>query len=265
MTRPLPYANLPITLRQPTGRQLVAIITQSDDFNKWDGAVSYTSRVPLGVCAGIGAWNFPMQIACRKSAPALAAGNPSILKPSKMTPLVAHKVANILTEARLPDGLLQVIRGTHEIGRAICEHPSIAKVPLTGGMAIVKLIMSQSASTLKKITLELSSKSPLLVFDDCYFDLAVKTALDANFYTAGEACSNPTRVFVQRSIADKFIAAMVDKTERMVVGDPMATDVNMGALISGSHLGKVLDYVKIGRAEGAQIATGGKKNSPTGL
>ena len=242
-----------------------AITTQSGDYNKWDGAVSYTSRVPLGVCAGIGAWNYPMQIACWKSAPALAAGNAFILKPSEMTPLVAHKVADILSEAGLPDGLFQIIHGTQEIGRAICEHPGIAKISLTGGVATGKLIMSQSASTLNKITLELGRKSPLLVFDDCDFELAVQTALDANFYTAGEVCSNATRVFVQRSIADKFIAAMVDKTERMVVGDPMAADVNMGALISASHLGKVLDYVKIGHAEGAQIATGGKQIHPQGF
>ena len=242
-----------------------AITTQSGDYNKWDGAVSYTNRVPLGVCAGIGAWNYPMQIACWKSAPALAAGNAFILKPSEMTPLVAHKVADILSEAGLPDGLFQIIHGTQEIGRAICEHPGIAKISLTGGVATGKLIMSQSASTLKKITLELGGKSPLLVFDDCDFELAVQTALDANFYTAGEVCSNATRVFVQRSIADKFIAAMVDKTERMVVGDPMAADVNMGALISASHLGKVLDYVKKGRAEGAQIATGGKQIHPQGF
>jgi betaine-aldehyde dehydrogenase len=241
------------------------ITTQSGNYNKWDGAVSYTSRVPLGVCAGIGAWNYPMQIACWKSAPALAAGNAFILKPSEMTPLVAHKVADILSEAGLPDGLFQIIHGTQEIGRAICEHPGIAKISLTGGVATGKLIMSQSASTLKKITLELGGKSPLLVFDDCDFELAVQTALDANFYTAGEVCSNATRVFVQRSIADKFIAAMVDKTERMVVGDPMAADVNMGALISASHLGKVLDYVNIGRAEGAQIATGGKQIHPQGF
>ena len=242
-----------------------AITTQSGDYNKWDGAISYTSRVPLGVCAGIGAWNYPMQIACWKSAPALAAGNAFILKPSEMTPLVAHKVADILADAGLPSGLFQIIHGTHEIGRAICEHPGIAKISLTGGVDTGKLIMSQSANTLKKITLELGGKSALLVFEDCDFDAAVQTALDANFYTAGEVCSNATRVFVQRSIADKFIAAMVEKAEHMVVGDPMASDVTMGALISATHLARVLDYVQIGVDEGAKIATGGAQIHPQGF
>lgn len=127
-----------------------AITTQSGNYNKWDGAVSYTSQVPLGVCAGTSAWNYPMQIACWKPTPALTAGNAFILKPSEMTPLVAHKVADILSEAGLPKGLFQIIHGTHEIGRAICERPGIAKVSLTGGVATGKLIMSQSASTLKK-------------------------------------------------------------------------------------------------------------------
>jgi betaine-aldehyde dehydrogenase len=242
-----------------------AITTQPGDFNKWNGAISYCSRVPLGVCAGIGAWNYPMQIACWKSAPALAAGNAFILKPSELTPLVAHRVAELLREAGLPDGLFQIIHGTADIGRAICEHPDIAKISLTGGVETGKLIMSQSAKSLKKITLELGGKSPLLVFDDCDFDAAVQTALDANFYTAGEVCSNATRVFVQRSIADKFIAALIDKTERMVVGDPMSADVNMGALISAAHLAKVLNYVQIGQDEGAHLATGGKQIHPQGF
>ena len=117
--------------------------------------------------------------------------------------------------------------------------------------------MSQSASTLKKVTLELGGKSPLVVFDDCDFDLAVQTALDANFYTAGEVCSNGTRVFVQDTIADDFVAAMVEKASAMRVGDPMAADVQMGALISEKHLNRVLDYVEIGRNEGAQCGDRG--------
>ena len=175
-----------------------------------------------------------MQIACWKSAPALAAGNAFILKPSEMTPLVAHKVADILADAGLPPGLFQIIHGTHEIGQGdFVNIQALKRFLLPEGLIISKLIMSQSANTLKKITLELGGKSALLVFDDCDFDVAVRTALDANLRPAGEVCSNATRVFVQRSIADKFITALVEKAEQMVVGDPMAVDVHMGALISG--------------------------------
>ena len=241
------------------------ITTQNGDFNKWDKAIGYSVRVPLGVCAGIGAWNYPMQIACWKSAPALAAGNAFILKPSEETPFVAHKVAELLQAAGLPDGLFQIIHGDRDIGAALCAHPGIAKISLTGGVETGRLIMAQSAQSLKKITLELGGKSPLLVFEDCDFELAVQTALDANFYTGGEVCSNATRVFVQRSIADDFIAAMTARAEAMRVGNPMASDIQMGALISKRHLAKVLDYVKIGVDEGASIVTGGNALQPQGF
>ena len=239
--------------------------TFSGDMHRYSDAIAYCERVPLGVCAGIGAWNYPAQIACWKAAPALAAGNAFILKPSEMTPLVGHRIAELLAEASLPDGLFQIIHGDYQVGRALCAHPGIAKVSLTGGVETGKLIMSQSASTLKKVTLELGGKSPLIVFDDANFDLAVQTALDANFYTAGEVCSNATRIFVHDTIADDFIAAMIDKTQAMTVGDPMAEDVSMGALISEAHLTKVLDYVRIGVEEGATLATGGNRIHPQGF
>lgn len=242
-----------------------AITTQQGGFHKWNAALGYSQRVPLGVCAGIGAWNYPMQIACWKAAPALAAGNAFILKPSEETPLVAHRVAELLHQAGLPDGLFQIIHGRHEIGAALCAHPGIAKISLTGGVDTGRLVMAQSAQSLKKVTLELGGKSPLVIFENCNLDLAVQTALEANFYTAGEVCSNATRVFVQRSIADTFVARITEKAAAMRVGDPMADDVQMGALISASHLAKVLDYVNSGVAEGAKIATGGKQLHPQGF
>ena len=239
--------------------------TMTGDHFSWEDAIGYSERIPLGVCAGIGAWNYPVQIACWKAAPALATGNAFILKPSEETPLSGQSIAKLFSEAGLPDGLFQIIHGDYRIGQAICAHPGIAKISLTGGVETGKLIMSQSASTLKKVTLELGGKSPLIVFDDCDFDLAVQTALDANFYTAGEVCSNGTRVFVQDTIADDFIAAMVEKASAMRVGDPMAADVQMGALISEKHLNRVLDYVEIGRNEGASVATGGNRVRPQGF
>ena len=230
--------------------------------HKWSDAIGYTMRVPLGVCAGIGAWNYPVQVACWKAAPALAAGNAFILKPSEETPLTANMLADLFKIAGLPDGLFQVIHGDHHIGQAICAHSDIAKISLTGGVDTGKLILAQAAQTLKKVTLELGGKAPLLVFEDCDFDLAVQTALDANFYTAGEVCSNATRVFVQDSIAERFVKAMQEKTENLVIGDPMQPKTQIGALISDSHLQIVLGHIRKAEKQGAHILTGGKQAFP---
>jgi len=233
--------------------------------HRWGDQMAYTMRVPLGVCAGIGAWNYPVQVACWKAAPALAAGNSFILKPSEETPLTANLLAEIFAEAGLPDGLFSVLHGDHIIGQAICRHPKIAKISLTGGVDTGRLIMAQSASSLKKVTLELGGKAPLLVFDDCNFELAVQTAMDANFYTAGEVCSNATRVFVQDTIHDRFISAMIEKTAQMQIGDPMNPDMHMGAMISNAHLEKVLAVVSAAQAEGATLSFGGRRLYPEGM
>ena len=239
--------------------------TMTGTSHQWADAIGYTRRVPLGVCAGIGAWNYPAQIACWKSAPALATGNAFILKPSEQTPLVSQRIAEIATEQGLPDGLFQIIHGDHEIGAALCAHKGIAKISLTGGVETGKLIMTQSAESLKKVTLELGGKAPLIIFDDCDFEIAVQTAMDANFYTAGEVCSNATRVFIQKGIAPQVIEEMVKRTKAMRIGDPMSEDVQIGAIISKAHQQKVLDYIALGEAEGAQIAAGGQKASPQGF
>ena len=254
----------------PSGADAMAFfasmaMTEAGDMHRYADAIAYCERVPLGVCAGIGAWNYPVQIACWKAAPALAAGNAFILKPSELTPLTAHLVAEILADAGLPEGLFQILHGDYQMGRAICAHPGIAKISLTGGVETGRLIMAQSAQTLKKVTLELGGKSPLIVFADADFDLAVETALAANFYTAGEVCSNATRVYVEEAIAADFEAALIEGARALRVGDPMADDVQMGALISEPHLNKVLDYIAIGTAEGAKVATGGKRLHPQGF
>lgn len=242
-----------------------AIMTYTGTHHQWDGGMGYTRRVPLGVCAGIGAWNYPTQIALWKSAPALAMGNAFILKPSEMTPIVSNRIVEIMEEAGLPKGLLNVIQGDHTIGTAICQHPGIAKVSLTGGVETGKKIMAQSADSLKRVTLELGGKAPLVLFEDCDLDKAAATAMEANFYTAGEVCSNATRVFVQRSIADEILSRMKTMTEEMTVGDPMSDDVQMGALISEPHLTKVLGYVEKGVEEGAELITGGNRVHPQGF
>ncbi len=220
-------------------------------------AFGYTRREPLGVVAGIGAWNYPLQIACWKSAPALACGNAMLFKPADLTPLTAIELEKIYLEAGLPEGLFQVVQGQAETGRLLSRHPGIAKISVTGSVPTGRLVMADAAPTLKYVTMELGGKSPLIVFDDADLDNAVSGALLANFYSAGEVCSNGTRVFVHRSVRDAFMARLVARTEAMVLGDPLDPATQIGALISPGHLAKVLRYVEQGKAEGARLVTGG--------
>ena len=219
----------------------------------------YVRREPLGVCAGIGAWNYPIQIACWKSAPALAAGNTMVFKPAELTPLTALELAEIYTEAGVPPGVFNVVQGDARTGVALVAHPDVAKVSITGEVGTGKAVMAAAADTLKAVTLELGGKSPLIVFDDADVDNAVSGALMGNFYTQGEVCSNGTRVFVQAGIHDEFVAKLVERTARMVVGDPMDPATDVGALIGADHLTKVTGYLDAGRDAGATVAVGGHR------
>lgn len=220
---------------------------------------AYTRREPLGVCAGIGAWNYPIQIACWKSAPALACGNAMVFKPAELTPLTAAKLAEIYLEAGAPPGVFNVVQGDGRVGQALTQHPGVAKVSLTGEVGTGRRVMVQAAGTLKHVTLELGGKSPLIVFADADLDNAVSAALLANFYTQGEVCSNGTRVFVQEDVKGDFLARLVDRTAKLRVGDPMDPATHVGALISREHLDKVLGYIERGVAEGATLLCGGTR------
>ncbi|ELI5412166.1 betaine-aldehyde dehydrogenase [Vibrio parahaemolyticus] len=225
----------------------------------------YTRREPLGICAGIGAWNYPIQIAMWKSAPALAAGNAMIFKPSEETPLTALKLAEIYSEAGLPDGVFNVVQGDYRVGQMLTAHPDIAKVSFTGESGTGKVVMGDSAKTLKQVTMELGGKSPLIVFDDAKLDDAVSAAMVANFYTQGEVCTNGTRVFVHESIYDDFVAQLKTRTEKLVVGDPLDENTQIGALISKEHESKVLSAIERAKASGATLLTGGYKVTDNGL
>ncbi|WP_367847488.1 betaine-aldehyde dehydrogenase [Rhodoferax sp. WC2427] len=220
-------------------------------------AFAYTRREPLGVCVGIGAWNYPIQIACWKSAPALAAGNAMIFKPSELTPMTAVKLAEIYLEAGVPPGVFNVLQGRGTTGALLAAHPGVAKVSVTGSIPTGKRVMASAAATLKRVTMELGGKSPLIVFDDADFEQAVTAAMMANFYTQGEICTNGTRVFVQRGIADKFLARLKERTLLLRVGDPKDPETEVGALISAAHRDKVLGYVAQGVAGGATLVCGG--------
>ena len=223
------------------------------------GAFGYTRREPLGVVAGIGAWNYPIQIACWKSAPALACGNAMIFKPAELTPLTAIELAKAYRDAGLPEGLFQVVQGKADTGRLLSRHPGIAKVSLTGEVGTGKKVMVDAAGTLKYVTLELGGKSALIVFEDANLDEAVSGALLANFYSAGEVCTNGTRVFVHKQVREEFLARLKARTEVMVIGDPLDPATQLGALISEAHLQKVLGYIERGQQQGATLLTGGRR------
>jgi len=222
-------------------------------------AFGYTRREPLGVVAGIGAWNYPLQIACWKAAPALACGNAMIFKPAEITPFTAVKLEEILLEAGAPPGVFQVVQGFADTGRLLTRHPDIRKVSLTGEVGTGKAVMRDAAHTLKHVTLELAGKSPLIVFGDARLDNAVAGALLANFYSSGQVCSNGTRVFVHRSIKQEFLARLVKRVNAMRIGDPMDPETQVGALVSEQHMHKVLSYIERGLAEGARLLTGGMR------
>lgn len=227
-------------------------------------AFAYTRKEPLGVCVGIGAWNYPLQIACWKSAPALAAGNAMIFKPSELTPVTAVKLAEIYLQAGVPPGVFNVLQGRGATGALLAAHPGVAKVSVTGSVPTGKKVMQTAADSLKRVTMELGGKSPLLVFDDADLEQAVAAAMMGNFYTQGEVCTNCTRVFVQRGIAERFLARLKQRTELLRVGDPSHPDTEIGALISPEHTAKVMAYIASGLQQGATLVTGGKLASVKG-
>ncbi len=218
---------------------------------------AYTRREPLGVCAGVGAWNYPLQIACWKSAPALACGNSMIFKPSELSPLTAMKLAEIYSEAGVPDGVFNVIHGSGSVGKELAEHPRIRKISLTGSVPTGKKVMIAAAESLKHVTLELGGKSPLIIFADSHLDHSVSAALLANFYTQGEICSNGTRVFIEESIYEAFMDKLIPRVNQIKVGDPFDPHTQMGALISRQHLERVIKYIENAKKEGATLVCGG--------
>jgi betaine-aldehyde dehydrogenase len=222
-------------------------------------AFGYTRREALGIVAGIGAWNYPIQIACWKSAPALACGNAMIFKPAELTPLTAVRLADVYRRAGLPDGVFQIVQGYADTGRLLTRHPGIAKVSLTGEVSTGQAVMADAAATLKHVTLELGGKSPLIVFEDADLKNAVSGALLGNFYSAGEVCSNGTRVFVHERLRSAFIAQLTARVAAMRIGDPLDPATQVGALISPQHMEKVLSYIARGKAEGARLLAGGHR------
>ena len=222
---------------------------------------TYTLREPLGVCAAIVPWNFPLLIAIWKVAPALAMGNTMVLKPASQTPLTALAFADICREVGLPPGVLNVITGSGgSVGQAIVEHPGIDKIAFTGDTSTGKGIMKTAADTLKKITLELGGKSANIVLADADIDAAVRGATVGIFYGKGEVCAAGSRLLVDKSIKNEFIDKLAARTKKMVPGDPLDPKTRLGAIASKGQMERVLKYIATAQKEGGTLVAGGARH-----
>ena len=225
----------------------------------------YTIREPLGVCVGIGAWNYPTQIAAWKAAPALACGNAMVFKPSETTPLCALKVAEILHAAGLPAGLFNVIQGLGDVGASLATDLRVDKVSLTGSLSTGRKVYAAAAEGMRNVTMELGGKSPLIIFDDANLEDAVSGAILANFYSSGQICSNGTRVFVQKGIKAAFLSRLMERVGKAILGDPMDEATNFGPMVSQRQRDIVEDFISKGKEEGARLICGGKRLDQPGF
>ena len=238
-----------------------AIIHFSSESHYMEGVgINYTTRKPIGIVACISPWNLPLYLFSWKIAPALAAGNCVIAKPSEITPYTATLLGEIATEAGLPPGVLNILNGTGaKIGDAMVRHPKISAISFTGGTATGEHIARTAAPMFKKLSLELGGKNPTIIFDDCDFDDALKTTIRSSFANQGQICLCGSRIFVQRGIYSKFRDAFVAKVATSVVSFPEDPKANLGAIVSESHLNKVLGYIALAKSEGGKLLTGGNR------
>ncbi len=229
-------------------------------------AVNYTLRNPIGVVGCISPWNLPLYLFTWKISPALAAGCTVVAKPSELTPMTAFLFSHLCIEAGLPNGVLNIVHGLgSKTGQAIIEHPGIPAISFTGGTVTGKKIAATAAPMFKKLSLELGGKNPNIIFSDCDFEQALSTSISSSFTNQGEICLCGSRILVERSIYEKFVAEFVKRTQALVVGDPMHEKTNVGALVSEAHMNKVLSYIELAKQEGGKILTGGKQIKIEGM
>ena len=215
-------------------------------------------REPVGVCGIIVPWNFPIAITAWKSAPALAMGNTVVLKPAEQTPLTAIRLAALALEAGIPEGVFSVVTGPGSAtGEALVTHPMVRKIAFTGSTEVGTRVMQLAAADVKRVSLELGGKSANVVFADCDLDRALASAVSSSLGNAGQDCCARSRILVERSLHDRFSAALVERFDAVVVGDPLDPATEMGPLVSQAHRERVLHYLDAGRAEGATLACGG--------
>jgi aldehyde dehydrogenase (NAD+) len=232
-----------------------------------DGAfLNYTMREPVGVVAAIVPWNYPLQIAVWKVAPALAAGCSVVLKPSELTPLTALRLAELALEAGIPEGVLNVVTGYgHTAGEALARHMDVDKLSFTGSVRTARALLKASAeSNLKRISLELGGKNPNIIFPDCDMDAALRSALWGIFANKGEVCSAGSRLLLHEDIHDKFLDALVEKANAFKLGNPLDSSTQMGSQISQTQMDRILGYIESGKAEGAKLLCGGERDVTDG-
>ena len=227
--------------------------------------LNYTLREPIGVVGCITPWNFPLSLATWKVAPALACGNAVVLKPAEQTPLTAIRLAELAAEVGFPEGVLNVVPGFGETaGAALVRHPDVDAIAFTGSTEVGKIVMREAAETLKKVSLELGGKSPNIVLADANLKDAVRGATTGIFYGKGEVCAAGSRVLVERPIYEEFVDAFAGRAAKMTVGDPMAADTRLGAIVSEEQLERVMGYVEAGKSEGARLVSGGERTTVDG-
>lgn len=220
----------------------------------------YTRREPVGVCAQITPWNFPILMVTMKIGPALAAGNTIVLKPAEQTPLTALYIAQLCKEAGFPNGVVNVVPGDGETGAALSIHPDVNKVAFTGSTEVGKRIQAASAnSNLKRVTLELGGKSPNIIFDDADLEYAVDCAQTAVFFNMGQCCIAGTRTYVHEKIYDKFVQLTAERAKKRRVGCPFDATNEMGPVVDKSQYERIYDYIEIGKKEGARLVAGGNR------
>lgn len=232
--------------------------------NTFNNSFTYTLREPLGVVGAIVAWNFPLLLASWKLGPALACGNTVVLKPAEQTPLSMLRCGELMLEAGLPAGVVNIITGGPETGKALVKHPGVDKIAFTGSTSVGKEIMRSSADTLKRVTLELGGKSPNIVFADSAIDTAVKGALNGIFYGKGEVCCAGSRLFIEKRVEDEFMTKLLEAGKKIKLGDPLDPKTRLGAVVSETQMNTVLSYIDAGNKEGAKLLAGGKRAAVNG-
>ena len=258
------YVDMPMVIDVLRYYAGLATKIHGETVNTSEAAFTYTLREPVGVVGLIVPWNFPLLLASWKIGPALACGNTIVLKPAEQTPLTTLKLGELAIEAGFPAGVINIVTGGPETGKAIVAHPGIDKIAFTGSTTVGKEIMRGAADTLKRVTLELGGKSPNIVFSDADVDNAVKGAINGIFYGKGEVCNAGSRLFLERKLKDEFTEKLVARASKMKPADPLDPKTKLGAIVSQEQMQTVLSYIDAGKKDGAKLVAGGNRVSVDG-